>query len=67
MEKVKSSVITSFLGQTKDRFRFYNMDITIEEKLDMVSSMKDIDGVEVVHPYEVPAAAELKKCLQIEN
>ena len=64
MDKLKCSVITSFIGQTKDRFRFYNDDITIEEKLDMVVKMEDIDGVEVVHPYEVPAADKMKKLLK---
>ncbi len=63
MEKVKCGVITGFLGQTKDRFREYNSAISLDEKLGMVSSMKDVDGVELVYPYEVPDADALKKML----
>ena len=49
----KYSVITSFLGKTKDRFHEYNEDKTLEEKFQMVHDMKYIDGVEIVYPYEV--------------
>jgi xylose isomerase len=63
MDKVKCGVITGFLGQTKDRFREYNQAISLEEKLDMVCSMEDVDGVELVYPYEVPEAAVLKSIL----
>lgn len=59
MEKVKCGIITGFLGQTKDRFREYNQAVSLEEKLALVSEMQDVDGVELVYPYEVPEAAEL--------
>jgi len=59
MEKVKCGIITGFLGQTKDRFREYNRAVSLEEKLNMVSEMQDVDGVELVYPYEVPPAEEL--------
>jgi xylose isomerase len=59
MEKVKCGIITGFLGQTKDRFREYNRAVSLEEKLTLVSEMQDVDGVELVYPYEVPEAAEL--------
>jgi xylose isomerase len=67
MEKVKSAIITGFLGETKDRFRGYNKPVTVEQKLSLVSSMVDIDGVEMVYPYEVPEASELKDLLNKYN
>jgi len=57
---VKSAVITSFLGKTKDRFHEYNEDRTLEEKMRMVSEMEGVSGVEVVYPYEVNDSEELK-------
>lgn len=61
--KVKSAIITGFLSQTKDRFHEYNKKIDLDEKFAMIASMPDTDGVEVVYPYEVPSAAELKELL----
>jgi xylose isomerase len=57
----KCAVITSFLGKTKDRFHEYNTAISLEEKFRLVTEMEGIDGVEVVYPYEVGDAAELKR------
>ncbi len=60
MEKiVKSAVITGFLGKTTDRFRSYNSQKTLEEKFAILSTIDQIDGVEVVYPYEVPSSDEL--------
>ena len=50
---LKMSIITSFLGQTKDRFNFYHADIPLEEKFKMMNGIEGYDGVEIVHPYEV--------------
>lgn len=50
---VKSAVITSFLGRTKDRFHEYNEVKTLEERLHMIAEMEGVDGVEAVYPYEV--------------
>ncbi len=60
---IKNAVITSFLNKTKDRFHEYNEERTLEERLQMVSQMEGIDGVEVVFPYEVNDAANLKKLI----
>ena len=46
----KNAVITTFLGQTKDRFHVYNKPVSLEEKFDMVSSIEGCDGVEIVYP-----------------
>ena len=60
---VKSAVITGFLGKTTDRFRSYNTPKTLEEKFALLSTIDNIDGVEVVYPYEVPSSDELKRLL----
>ncbi|MBN2551961.1 MAG: sugar phosphate isomerase/epimerase [Spirochaetales bacterium] len=61
---VKSSVITGFLSQTKDRFHEYNKALTLEERFAMVAAMKDIDGVEVVYPYEVEDVATTRGLME---
>jgi len=60
---VKIGVITGFLSKTKDRFHEYNEEKTLQQRLEMVSSMHGIDGVEVVFPYEVNDADNLKSLL----
>jgi len=60
---VKSAVITSFLSKTKDRFHEYNEVKTLEQRLEMVSDMEGIDGVELVFPYEVDDAQVLKSLI----
>ena len=60
---VKIGVITGFLSKTKDRFHEYNQEKTLQQRLEMVSGMEGIDGVEVVYPYEVSDAELLKKLI----
>ncbi|MFW6250461.1 MAG: sugar phosphate isomerase/epimerase family protein [Alkalispirochaetaceae bacterium] len=57
------SIITSFLGQTKDRFHVYNQTKSLEEKFAVVAAMPGYTGVEVVYPYEVSDVAELTGAL----
>ena len=66
MEKqIKSAVISSFLGKTKDRFHEYNQEKNLEEKFQMISEMEGINGAEVVFPYEVcDDPQDLKKLSQ---
>ena len=49
---MKYSVITSFLGSSKDRFHDYNEPKTLAEKFEMASRIKGMSAVEVVYPYE---------------
>ena len=63
MGEVKMAVITGFLSKTKDRFREYNEEISLNERLRLVSQMNGIDGVEVVYPYEVQKKGDLGKLL----
>ncbi|MGL1893905.1 MAG: sugar phosphate isomerase/epimerase [Spirochaetaceae bacterium] len=59
----KFGLITSFLGQTHDRFRSYNQPATIEEKFTIMQSLSDTNGVELVYPYEVNDAPKIKSLL----
>ncbi|MCF7941871.1 MAG: sugar phosphate isomerase/epimerase [Spirochaetia bacterium] len=63
MKQVKSAVITGFIGKTQDRFRAYNSDRTLEEKFALLSEIDEIDGVEIVYPYEVPEASVCRELL----
>ncbi len=54
---IKLAVITSFLGQTKDRFHEYNAPRNLEEKFALLRTIEGASGVEVVYPYEVSDAA----------
>jgi len=60
---VKCALITGFVSKTKDRFHEYNKEKSLEERLEMVSQMEGMNGVEVVFPYEVSDAATLKSLL----
>jgi xylose isomerase len=60
---VKCALITGFVSKTKDRFHEYNKEKSLEERLEMVSGMEGMSGVEVVFPYEVGDAAILKSLL----
>jgi xylose isomerase len=57
------SVITTFLGQSKDRFHVYNKDASLEQKFQMASDLPGYDGVEIVYPYEVNDPSETKRLL----
>ncbi len=60
---VKCSLITAFVSKTKDRFHEYNDPKSLEERLEMVSRMDGMSGVECVFPYEVSDADVLKALL----
>ena len=60
---MKLAVITGFLGKTKDRFHEYNESLDLDAKFKLLASIPGYSGVEVVHPYEVPSAGELKSLL----
>ncbi len=62
-EQLKCALITSFVSKTKDRFHEYNQDKTLEERLQLVSQMAGMSGVEVVYPYEATDASLLKRLL----
>lgn len=61
---VKSALITGFVSQTKDRFHEYNEGKDLEERLQMVSQMDGMSGVECVYPYEVDDPENLTSLLK---
>lgn len=67
MADPKLSIITAFLGQTKDRFHVYNEPLTVEEKFQMMNTIEGMDGVEIIYPYEVSDAEEIKALLSKYN
>jgi xylose isomerase len=60
----RHSVITAFLGQTKDRFHVYNEPKTVDEKFAMVAATPGLEAVEIIYPYEVSDADETKALLK---
>ena len=64
MKTPKLSLITAFVSRTKDRFHEYNEPKTLEERFQIVSRMKDMTGVECIHPYETGTVAEFKALLK---
>ena len=52
MSELKQGVIIGFLGKTQDRFSEYQRPVTTEEKLEFVSKIEGLSGVEMVFPYE---------------
>ncbi|OAV43369.1 sugar phosphate isomerase/epimerase [Lewinella sp. 4G2] len=62
---MKQSIITAFLGQTRDRFSEYHQPTELEQRLQTVQQIPGVTGVEVVFPYETGgAAAECKAMVQ---
>ncbi len=59
----RHSVITAFLGRTKDRFQYYNEERNLEQKFALVNSIKRMSGVEIVYPYEVEPAEKTRSLL----
>ena len=57
---LKLALITGFLSQTKDRFHTYNEEKSLEEKFQMMNTIENFDGVEVVYPYEVQDPVKTK-------
>lgn len=48
----KIAIITSFMGELRDRFCFYNQPHGIVEKLEAVARVPGVAGVEMVYPYD---------------
>jgi len=60
---MKQSIITAFLGQTRDRFSEYHKPTELAERLDIVKQIPGVNGVEVVFPYETGGSAAICKSL----
>lgn len=57
---MKLSIITAFLGRTQDRFSEYQQPTSVRERLDLVTQIKGVDGIEIVYPYETGDPVETK-------
>lgn len=60
---MKQSIITAFLGKTQDRFSEYQEPTGLKERVEMVSKIPGVTGIEIVYPYETGNAAETKQLL----
>lgn len=54
---MKQSIITAFLGQTRDRFSEYHEPTDLATRLKTVQQIPGVTGVEVVFPYETGGSA----------
>jgi xylose isomerase len=61
MSELNFALITAFVGKTKDRFHEYNEEKTLEERLETVTRMADMTGVECIYPYETGTDPEVFK------
>lgn len=61
----KYAIITSFLGELRDRFCLYNTPRSIAEKLETAAGIPGITGVEMIYPYDFqdfdPVASALRR------
>ena len=64
---MKFSVISSFLGKSKDRFNEYNEHKTLAQKFELASTIEGIEALECVFPYEVNDAEETKALMKKYN
>ncbi|RED95665.1 sugar phosphate isomerase/epimerase family protein [Marinoscillum furvescens] len=53
---MKQSIITAFLGSTRDRFSDYQQPTELEQRLQLAAQVPGVSGVEVVYPYETGEA-----------
>jgi xylose isomerase len=58
------AIIGGFLGKTKDRFHEYNEPLDLEGKFESLSKLEGYDGLELVYPYEVNDAQQVKGLMQ---
>jgi xylose isomerase len=64
---MKFSVISSFLGASKDRFNSYNEPKSLAEKFEIASKIEGIEALECVFPYEVNNVEETKALMKKYN
>jgi xylose isomerase len=61
--QIKYSVITGFLGRLRDRFTEYQTKRTLEEKLELASRIKGLQGVELIYPSDFSDFGKLKRLI----
>jgi len=60
----KISVISAFLGGVKNRYMTYIPERDIREKIEIVSKIKGVDGLELCYPQDFKNPVELKLLLE---
>ena len=58
------AVITSFLGETRNRYMVYQPNRSLSERFAMLSEIKGVDGVELCYPADFENMSELKEVLK---
>lgn len=61
---MKQSIITAFLGKTQDRFSEYQQPTNLKERLELVTKIKGVTGVEIVYPYETGDPVETRQLMK---
>jgi xylose isomerase len=64
---LKFSVILALLGKVGDRFAAYGEEHTLAENFEQASQVKGLEGVELVYPFDLRDAEEVKPLLQTHN
>ncbi len=60
---MKQSIITAFLGKTQDRFSEYQKVTDLKERLEIISKIEGVTGIEIVYPYETGDPAKTRAML----
>ena len=64
---MRYSVITAFLGKLQDRFTEYQTERSLEEKFELASQIKGLNGLEVCYPLDFKDPELLKNLLNKHN
>ena len=57
----KFALITGLAGKTRDRFAEYQESRSINEKIELISKINGVSGIEIIFPDETPEPEKLKK------
>ncbi len=55
--KIQYAVISSFMGQLRDRFHTYGEPDDIRERIRAIASVPNVDGIELVYPQDFATAS----------
>jgi xylose isomerase len=60
----KLAIITSFLGETRNRYMLYQGNRSLAEKFEAASRIKGVDGLELCYPADFEKPDELRELLK---
>lgn len=61
--QLRYAVITSFMGQLRDRFHVYGEPNSIEQRLKKIRQVEGATGVEIIYPYDLTELQKIKSVL----